>query len=104
TVNNVAPKLDNVTVTSPVKATEDATLEGFIVDPGTQDTFTLVVDWGDGSDPETFSYPAGTTDFSKTHAYHRVPGGPELLHYTISLTLTDDDTGTTSTTVPVTVL
>ena len=41
-------------------------VSGQISDPGTLDTFTVLIDWGDGSAPEPFSYPAGTTSFSET--------------------------------------
>ena len=45
------------------------TLTGTITDPGAQDTFTLVVDWGDGSALESFMYATGATSFSETHRY-----------------------------------
>jgi len=96
TVNNVAPQLANVTETSPINENDWATLSGDIIDPGTRDTFTLDVDWGDGN-VETFNYPAGTTSFSETHQYlDDDPTGTPQDDYTIDLTLTDDD-GTTST-------
>ncbi|WP_077024754.1 beta strand repeat-containing protein [Fuerstiella marisgermanici] len=65
TVNNVAPTLGNLSITSPIDENDTATLTGDIVDPGTLDTFTLTVDWGDGSPVETFHYAAGTTSFSE---------------------------------------
>src|SRR5262249_38900474 len=69
------------------------TLSGDISDPGTQDTFTLVVDWGEGA-PEAFSYAAGTTSFSVTRQYlDDNPTGTPQDSYAIGLTLTDDDTG-----------
>src|SRR5262249_10959060 len=58
TVNNVAPTLSNVGITSPVNQASPATLTGSIADPGTQDPVTLVVNWGDGSAPQTFHYVA----------------------------------------------
>jgi uncharacterized repeat protein (TIGR01451 family) len=94
TVNNIAPSLANVTATSPVDENGLATLNGDIIDPGTLDTFTLTVDWGDGTPPENFNLPAGTTVVSETHQYlDDDPTGTPSDSYTINLTLTDDDTG-----------
>lgn len=94
TVNNVAPTLSGVNITSPINENDTATLTGTITDPGTLDTFTLTVDWGDGSAPEVFTYTAGTTSFSETHTYlDDNPTGTSSDNYTVSLTLNDDDTG-----------
>lgn len=95
TVNNVAPTVDDLAVTSPIDENDFATLSGNIVDPGTLDTFTLEVDWGDGSPVETFSYPAGTTSFSETHQY--LDDDPTVTSsddYEVIVTLKDDDGGT----------
>ncbi|MEC5126878.1 autotransporter-associated beta strand repeat-containing protein [Verrucomicrobiales bacterium BCK34] len=93
TVTNVAPTLGAVTMTN-VDENGTSTLTGTITDPGTQDTFTLVVDWGDGSPLETFTYLAGTTTFSETHQYlDDNPTGSNQDDYTVTLTLTDDDSG-----------
>ncbi len=96
TVNNVPADLQNVVVTSEVDENGVATLTGSIVDPGTQDTFTLIVDWGEGL-PQTYTYLAGTTSFSETHQY--LDDNPTLTPqdtYNISLSLRDDDSGTDS--------
>jgi len=94
TVNNVAPTLSNVSVTSGINENDIATLAGTFSDPGTQDTFTLTVDWGDGSLPESFSYPAGSSSFSQTHRYlDDNPSGTASDTYTITGTLSDDDGG-----------
>ena len=88
TVNNVAPQLENVVVTTPISEGGSATLTGNIVDPGTGDLHVLVVTWGDG-ETNTYQYGAGTTAFRETHQY----GGnqPQDAPYTIHLELTDDD-------------
>ncbi|MBP7998732.1 MAG: DUF11 domain-containing protein [Chloroflexi bacterium] len=94
TVNNIAPSLSSVNITSPHNENGTATLTGTITDPGTQDTFTLTVDWGDGSAPQLLNYPAGTTSFSETHTYlDDNPTGTASDSYTVNLTLADDDTG-----------
>ena len=80
---------------------DTATLSGTIVDPGTLDALTLEVDWGDGQ-IEPFIYPAGTTTFSETHQYLDDPAD-EAPQYTIGLTITDDDTGSSIAAAAVTV-
>jgi hypothetical protein len=96
TVNNVEPLLVDVAATAEIDENGVVTLSGQIVDPGTQDTFTLVVNWGEGG-PQTYTYPAGTTNFSETHQY--LDDNPTLTPqdvYNISLSLSDDDSGTDS--------
>jgi hypothetical protein len=93
-VNNVAPRLMNVTVTPEIDEDGVVTLSGQIIDPGTLDTFTLVVNWGEGP-TQAFTYPAGTTQFSETHQYlDDNPTNTSQDIYTIGLSLSDDDTGT----------
>ena len=101
TIKNVAPTLTTEGATIDENAT--ATVSGAITDPGSQDSFTLVIDWGEG-DPQTFTYPAGTTSFSEEHQYlDDNPTGTFSDIYPIGLTLTDDDggEGTADTTVTV---
>ena len=100
-VNNVAPILALSGDTIDENGT--ATVSGTITDPGTQDTFTVVIDWGEGS-PVTYSYGAGTTSFNETHQYlDDNPTGTPSDVYTISGSITDDDTGTGSASTTVTV-
>ena len=94
-VRNVAPSLSNLTFSSPVVQGQPATLSGLISDPGVRDTFNLRVVWGDGSPPETFNFPAGTTSFSLTHRFTRSG------NHTITLVLKDDDNGVTVSTTRV---
>jgi len=101
TVNNAAPTLSNVAATSPINENGVATLTGNLGDPGAQDTFTLVVNWGDGSGAQTYTYSAGTAAFSVTHQYlnNNAGGAP----YSIGLTLTDNDGAQTTAAASVTV-
>ena len=102
-VFNVAPQLVEVTATNLFENGETM-LAGRIIDPGTLDTFTLKVDWGDGSAVETFTYAAGTTTFNETHQYlDDNPTGTPSDPYKIKLTLMDDDTGEASALTVVTV-
>ncbi|MCU0963072.1 MAG: FG-GAP-like repeat-containing protein, partial [Pirellulaceae bacterium] len=86
-VDNVAPVLNNLTVTSTLNEGETATLSGVIADLGTNDSFTLTVDWGDGSLAETTAFEVGTTTFSLSHPY------PDEGLYSVSVALQDDDAG-----------
>jgi autotransporter-associated beta strand protein len=86
-VDNVAPRLGDLAISSPVVSEQRTVLTGSIVDPGRRDTFSLLIDWGDGTPPETIQLHAGSERFTLTHRYS-TPG-----HYKVSLTLTDDDGG-----------
>ena len=93
TINNVDPALGNLAATDCVEG-NSTTFSGTITDPGALDTFTLHVDWGDGTPIEVFGYPAGATAFSETHPYRDDdPSGTPQDPYTITVTLTDDDLG-----------
>lgn len=70
-------------------------------DPGVADTFTARVDWGDGSPVETHAYPANGPGHVQSPVYelgHRyidiARPGPD---YTVSMTVTDDDGGSSAT-------
>lgn len=67
-VLNVTPLIDSSALTPEIDEDGIATLSGQFTDPGTGDTFTLTVDWGEG-DPEVFDLPAGPRTFSVTHRY-----------------------------------
>ena len=92
TIPNVPPTLAEVSATS-VEEGGIVHLTGSIKDPDPQNTFTLVVNWGEGA-PQTFSFPAGTTTFDVTHQYRDDnPTGTGSDVYTIFLTLTDNRGG-----------
>jgi uncharacterized repeat protein (TIGR01451 family) len=103
-VENVPPAITSLAVTSPVDENGTATLTGTFTDPGTLDTFTLLIDWGDGTASETFPYPAGTTTFSETHAYlDDNPTATPSDVYSVTVTLTDDEGGAVMTGTAVTI-
>jgi hypothetical protein len=58
--NNTAAAFKDRTVTSPVGEGGLATVSGTITDPDAQNPFTLVVDWGDGTPAQTYTFPAGS--------------------------------------------
>jgi Ca2+-binding RTX toxin-like protein len=93
TVLNVAPILSEISASNAVE-NGVSTLRGTITDPGTLDAFELVVDWGDGSTSEVFSYPAGRTSFSEIHQYlDDNPSGTAADQYNITVSVIDDDGG-----------
>jgi PKD repeat protein len=101
TVNNVAPTLTSSGDT--ISENGIATVSGFIADPSSEDTFELIIDWGEGS-PKTYNYPAGTTSYSETHQYlDDDPTGTASDVYTIDLSVTDDDGGSDTDSTSVTV-
>src|SRR5207247_1513213 len=103
TVNNVAPS-SLVLNTGSIEEKQTFTLTGTFVDPGTQDTHTVVVDWGPGEGSTTLTLDAGVLSFSASHQYlDDNPTGTPSDVYAISVTVTDDDTGSVSASTSVTV-
>ena len=119
TVSNVAPALVSV-LGSSISENGTATVTATISDPGTQDVFSVQVNWGEGS-PDTitglglsdtsgtvgatsYSWIASSRALTLSHQYlDDNPTGTLSDNYTVSLTATDDDLGTVSTTTTVTV-
>src|SRR5262249_26301558 len=90
TDHTVAPS--NVTLSAnPATSDENdtTTLSGSFADPGTLDTHTVVINWGDGSADTTLSLSAGVLSFSAAHQY--LDNQPGDAPYTISATVTDKD-------------
>ncbi len=104
---NVAPKLRNVTVTSPVAENDWVMLTGTITDANLQDIFSLVVDWGEGwSTIAYYTNLTGTVLF--TNYYQYAEDGPTTntaasYTYTIKVTAADNHGGSASTNRTVTV-
>src|SRR5207245_949058 len=73
-------------------------------DPGTQDTHTVVIAWGPGEGSTTLNLAAGVLTFSASHQYlDDNPSGTASDVYAISVTVTDDDTGSGAAATSVTV-
>jgi PKD repeat protein/methionine-rich copper-binding protein CopC len=93
-VKNVAPS--NVQIDPVVMINEHQTAELNLTfeDPGTLDTHTVEIDWGDGSAIETLAVDAGFRNFTATHQYldDAAPGAPDG-SYTITVRVLDDDGG-----------
>ena len=98
---NVAPtaKISSIThVGLVLVAYTPITFNGGFTDPGVLDTHTSTFNYGDGTAPDTASYPAsGSGDTTDTYAYS-APGT-----YTVTYSVSDDDGGTSTATATVTV-
>jgi len=70
TVVDVASTLSDVQL-SPLDDNGDVTLTGPFSDPGTLDTFTLQINWGDKTAVQSVQLSAGATSFSETHRFAR---------------------------------
>jgi hypothetical protein len=104
TVYNVNPTLTSLFIISPINENDITTISGSFTDPGTLDTFNLVIDWGDSTLLQGFHYAAGTTSFIETHQYlDDNPTGTPLDDYIITVIMKDDDTGSDTETITITV-
>jgi len=98
TVINVAPMLSAVVATpSTIVVGGTTTVGGSINDVGNLDPHSVMINWGDGSASATLNLAAGMTTFSASHQY-ATPG-----NFTVTISATDDDTGTAGANVVVTV-
>ena len=90
-VENVAPSIDGLSITSPVDEDRAATLTGTFSDPGVPDTLELDIDWdGDATVDETVAVAGGT--FSVLRQYlDDDPTGTSSDSYTVGVELRDDD-------------
>ena len=95
TVNNVAPA--NLTLSAPaIDENGLTTLTGSFTDPGSLDTFTLDINWGDALSPDNAQTISLGTDrtFSISHQYlDDNPTATASDNYTIEVTVSDDDSG-----------
>jgi hypothetical protein len=92
TVDNVSPVM--TANGSTIRENETATVSGGITDPGSKDSFTLLVNWGEGN-PQTYNFPAGTTTYNIGHQYlDDNPTSTPSDTYSISITVKDKDGGT----------
>jgi len=89
TINNVVPTIVSITAPSaPQPIGQNIAVDVGFTDPGTLDTHTGLVDWGDGTNSATsVSETNGSGTATGNHAYLQ-PGVYEL-----ALTVTDDDLG-----------
>jgi hypothetical protein len=103
TVHNAAPANLSLSLSATSIDEGDSTeLSGSFIDPGTLDTHTVTIDWGDGSANTALNLAAGVTAFTGvSHTYLEdgpSPGnGTASDNYSISVSVADDDGGVTAT-------
>jgi hypothetical protein len=94
-VHNVNPEVATFTSdASSLKVKSDdniVSVSGTVADVGTEDTHFAVIDWGDGSNPETVDVDPSTRTFESSHEY--ASGGI----FEVTVTIIDDDTGVSET-------
>ncbi len=103
TVTNAAAQLDFVTLeNSTIDEGDSATVSGVFRDAGLDDTHTVIVDWGDGTSSlaaVTARDETPTPDdwsFTATRQYlDDAPTATPFDSYEVSVTVTDDDGGST---------
>ena len=101
---NVAPRVTSLVVDPAVIAENGTvTLAGSFVDPNLFDTHSVTIEWGDGA-AETIPLAAGARDFVAGHQYlDDDPSGTPWDEYTISVTVSDQDSESDPATTTVTV-
>src|SRR5439155_21472098 len=88
-VNNVAPANVQLSLSpATINENDSTSLSGSFTDPGTLDTHTVLIHWGDGSADTTLNLAAGILSFSTSHQYLDNPAGGT---YAITATSTDKD-------------
>ncbi|MGB4966285.1 MAG: Ig-like domain repeat protein, partial [Microgenomates group bacterium] len=96
TVNNVAPSAIILSRTpTTINEGQSTALSGSFTDPGTLDTHTVTINWGDGSANTVLNLAAGVLTIpstSHTYADDNPVGTPSDI-YTITVTVADDDGG-----------
>src|SRR5205823_1546734 len=92
TVNNTTPTITGLSVTpNPVDENGTVTLTSSFTDPGTQDTHTVLINWGPGEGTTSLNLAAGVLTFSASHQYlGDNPSGTANDVYPISVTLSED--------------
>src|SRR5439155_1188553 len=85
-----SPQLMTMVCVSNVPGSENdsTSLGGSFSDPGTLDTHTIVINWGDGSANTALNLGAGVLSFGGV-SHHYLDNGS----YTVSVTVTDKDGG-----------
>lgn len=109
TVNNVAPTVNIALSSTTINEDGSVTVTGSFTDPGTLDTHTATINWGDGTGDQALTLNADGS-FSATYQYlddgpfgGTPQNGTPSDNYTITVAVTDDDTGVGTATAVLTV-
>ncbi|HLJ96242.1 MAG TPA: PKD domain-containing protein, partial [Gemmataceae bacterium] len=95
TVQNPPPANINLSFANgTITAGDTATLNGTFTDTATQDTHTVVINWGDGSANTTLNLAAGVLNFSAQHPY--LGSSSSGVPYSAQVTISDEDNATAS--------
>ncbi len=93
TVNNLDPTLSGLSAT-PILENGTTTLSGTIADVGTEDTFTVAIDWDNNGSYEESHFGVSAGTFNYPHQYlDDNPTGTSVDNMPINVRVTDDDTG-----------
>ena len=106
TVLNVVPDITVLTLSATtINENEETSLSGTFSDPGTLDTHTVEVNWGDGSTKTIFTLDANVLSFSSiNHKYlDDNPTATPQDDYTITVKVTDKDSAIDTDTKTITV-
>jgi len=104
TVNNVDPDIVNLLADpDPIYKDTSTNLSGGFTHPATLDDHEVTIDWGDGTAPTVLNATVGGRVFDADHIYGPTGTGPQDV-YTVTVTVTDDDTGTDQMTTTITVI
>ena len=101
TVFNVAPAAVTLAL-NPATINEggSTSLSGTFTDPGTLDTHTVLIDWGDSGPTDTLNLAAGVLSYGPiAHTYAQALAAASITD-TITVTVTDKDTTFASNTTP----
>ncbi len=103
-IQNVDPTINTLGLDAVViDENGTARLTGTFTDPGTSDTHTIEIHWGDGTN-SILTVSAGERSFAVEHVYlDDNPSGDPANSYPIAVTLTDDDDGSDQDSVEITV-
>lgn len=95
TVNNVAPTFEagaDETIQPPQLGAFSRSGIG-ITDPGTPETFSDTVDFGDGTGPQALTINQATREFDLSHTFPNTTSAPAIATYHVVITVNDGDGG-----------
>ncbi|MCI0641905.1 MAG: PKD domain-containing protein [Gemmataceae bacterium] len=96
TVNNAAPSSLNLTRSAAsIDENNTLTLNGSFADPGTLDTHSVVIQWGDGTST-TLNLAANVTTFSANHLYADNPADQANGSFNIQVSVKDNSNAQTT--------